>query len=257
MNKTIFFEPSRRIISGRDVTEYVFPFRVVNTDLVGGPDEKLYSSRHTIKVAVTETLSATWEFTDDELHRVMFEYGKRHTIQKLQDGTLREVEELDLHTGNAQYPCPFNPAQIENPMKAVITLELSNKKLMEDPTFLQLAASIIDTRDNINAILHHKYKEKLILIGEERDLLQFFRDAQSNEEFFFRLSALSSASTKMNVECLRRLTGISDTRVKSIQLLEEYLRKSNVSEQSIIDTLRRVPHSLLWVQFCRSSLLEA
>lgn len=240
LNKTIFFEPTRRITSGCDVTEYVFPFRVVDTTLVGGPDEILQSSHHAIKVAVTRTLSSSWDFTDDNLHRVMFEYGKRHVIQKVQDGTLREFEELDLHTANAPCPCPFDPAQIENPMGAVITLESSSKKLMEDSTFLQLAASIIDARDNINAIFHQKHNEKLIIIGEERDLLQFFRDAKSKEEFFFRLSALSNASTKMNVECLRSLAGITDTQVKSIQLLEAYLRKHSILEQRIIDTLRNI-----------------
>jgi hypothetical protein len=242
MNRTIFFEePARRTIPGRDITEYVFSFRLVDSTLVGSPDECSRSSFHSIKVAVTRTLSSCWGFiTDDELHRVMFEYGKRHVVQKILDGTLGEFEELDLHTANAECPCPFDPEKIENPIGAIVKLESTTKKIMEDPSFLQLASSIIDARDNINAIFHQNHKEKLILLGEERDLLQFFRDAQSEEEFFFRLTALANAATKLNITCLRKLTGITDTQVKSIQLLECYLNNFNGPTHHIIDTLRNI-----------------
>ena len=241
MNKTIFFEPTERIISGRDVTEYVFPFHVVNSDFVGSPEEYNRSTHHSIKVAVTRTLSACWGFTtDNELHRVMFEYGKKHVAQKIIDGTLGEFEEIDLHTANAECPCPFDPVRIENPIEAVVTLKSDSKKIMEESFFLQLATAIIDARDNINAIFHYKHKKKLILLNEERDLLQFFRDAQSQEEFFFRLSSLANASTKLNVDCLRKLTGITDTQVKSIQLLESYLSNFGILTDRIIPTLRNI-----------------
>lgn len=242
VNKTIFFEePARRVVSGRDVTEYVFSFRLVDSTLVGSPEESSRSSFRSIKVAVTRTLSACWGFiTDDELHRVMFEYGKRHVVQKIIDGTLGEFEEIDLHTANAECPCPFDPKKIENPIGAIVKLESSSKKIMEDSSTLQLASAIIDARDNINAIFHQTYKEKLILLGEERDLLQFFRDAQSEEEFFFRSSALANAATKLNIPCLRKLTGITDTQVKSIQLLETYLNNFNVATHHVIDTLRNI-----------------
>ncbi len=113
MNKTIFFEPTLRNISGRDVTEYIFPFRIVDPELIGKTDEMSQSFHHTIKVVVSRTLASCWDFNDDQLHRVMFEYGKRHIIQKLRDGTLRKDEELDLHTANAELPCPFDPSRIE------------------------------------------------------------------------------------------------------------------------------------------------
>lgn len=240
MNKTIFFEPTRRVISGRDVTEYVFPFRLVDTELIGTCDEKSRSSHHAITVVVSRTLASCWGFMDDQRHRVMFEYGKRHIIQKVRDGTLGESEELDLHTANVELPCPFDPERIENPIDAVVKLELTEKKIMEDSTLLQIASAIIDTRDNINAIFNLKHKEKLIVLTEERDLLQFFRNAESMEDFFFRLCALANAATQMNLECLRRLTRIEGTHVKSIQLLEAYLDKNGILNQQIIDTLRNI-----------------
>lgn len=240
MNKTILFEPTRRVVSGRDITEYIFPFRLVDTELIGSSDEISRSSRHEITVVVSRTLASCWNFTDDQLHRVMFEYGKRHIVQKVRDGTLGESEELDLHTRNVELPCPFDPGRIENPINAEVQIESTDKKLMEDSTFLQIASAIIDARDNINAIFNVGNKDKLIVLTEERDLLQFFRDAESREDFFYRLCALANAATQMNLKCLRALTQTEDTQVKSIQLLEDYLNKSGVLNPQIIDTLRNI-----------------
>ena len=240
MNKTILFEPTRRVVSGRDVTEYVFPFRLVDTELIGSSDEISRSSRHEITVVVSRTLASCWDFTDDQLHRVMFEYGKRHIVQKVRDGTLGESEELVLHTRNVELPCPFDPGRIENPIDAEVQIKSSDKKLMEDSTFLQIASAIIDARDNINAIFNVGNKDKLIVLTEERDLLQFFRDAESREDFFYRLCALTNAATQMNLKCLRRLAQNENRQVKSIQLLEDYLNKSGVLKPQIIDTLRNI-----------------
>jgi hypothetical protein len=240
VNKTIFFEPTRRVISGRDATEYVFPFRLVDTELIGSPDEISRSSHHKITVVVSRTLAACWGFTDDRQLRVMFEYGKRHIIQKVKDETLRETEELDLHTRNVELPCPFDPERIENPINAQVKIISTNVKIMEDSTLLQIASAIIDARDNINAIFNDRHDEKLIILREERDLLQFFRNAESREDFVFRLCALANAATQMNLQCLRRLTQTEDTQIKSIQLLEDYLNKSCILNPEIIGTLRNI-----------------
>ena len=170
----------------------------------------------------------------------MFEYGKRHIVQKLRDGALGEDEELDLHTANVELPCPFDPARIENPISAVVELNATNKNIMKDSRLLQIASAIIDARDNINAIFNLKHKEKLIILSEERDLLQFFRDAESSEDFFFRLCALANAATKINLECLRRLTQVEDKKIKSIQLLETYLHNNGILNPHIVDTLRNI-----------------
>lgn len=58
MNKTIFFEPTLRNISGRDVTECIFPFRIVDSELIGKTDEMSQSSHHTIKVVVSRTVAS-------------------------------------------------------------------------------------------------------------------------------------------------------------------------------------------------------
>ncbi|MBW1924045.1 MAG: hypothetical protein JRJ35_11280 [Deltaproteobacteria bacterium] len=241
MNKTLYFKtPDSGIVPGRDAIELIFPFRLIDTELIGSPEEERKSTDHQISVVVTGSLAACWDLNDDQRLRVMYEYAKRHVVEKIREGTLREFEEIDLHTRNVELPCPFDPDRIENPMDAIVSVETAEKKFMEDSSVLALASSIIDARDNINAIFNLINKGKLIVLVEERDLLQFFRDVQTKEEFSYRLCALANAATQMNVQCLRQLTKIEDTQVKSIQLLESYLDKIGLQSKEFVNILRNI-----------------
>lgn len=80
----------------------MFPFRLVDTELLGSPEESRKSTQHQISVVVSRTLASCWNLTDDQQMRVMCEYGKRHVIEKIREGTLSGSEEIDLHTGNAE-----------------------------------------------------------------------------------------------------------------------------------------------------------
>lgn len=232
--------PNRGIVPGRDATELIFPFRLIDSGLIGSPEEESKSTYHQISVVVTGSLVACWNLTDDQRLRVMYEYAKRHVVEKIREGTLSEFEEIDLHTRNVELPCPFDPDRIENPINAIVPVEIAKKKFMEDSSFLVLASSIIDARDNINAIFNLLNKDKLIVLVEERDLLQFFRDVETKEEFSYRLCALANAATNMNIQCLRQITEIEDKGVKSIQLLESYLDKIGISNKDSIKTFRKI-----------------
>jgi hypothetical protein len=121
-----------------------------------------------------------------------------------------------------------------------VEVNTGEKDIMQDRAFLQLASSIIDTRDNINALFHEKHKAKLLILGEERDLLQFFRNADSQEEFFFRVCALANVVTKLNIQVLRELTKITDPQIKSIKLFEEYLKKNKMLDNKVIKTFQSI-----------------
>ncbi|MCZ6702293.1 MAG: hypothetical protein O6940_04545 [Ignavibacteria bacterium] len=111
---------------------------------------------------------------------------------------------------------------------------------MEDKSLIQIATSIIDYRDFINAIIKERHKEKLIIFSEERDILQLFRNANSTEEFVFRISALKTLVTNLNEPLLRKITGINDGKVKSISLLEIFLKGFKKFEEEPIATLKSI-----------------
>jgi hypothetical protein len=240
MKKKIAFKTPIPLGRTRDASDYLFPYELVDSTFVGMPEEKSKTSDFDIKVGATRSLVACWNLDNNDLIKVLFEYGKRHIIQKLKDGALSAEEELLLSTSTAEVPCFFDPSRIPNPTGTTVEVDLGGVSFMEDQTFLQLASLIIDHRDNINAIFSSIHKERLILLNEERDLLQLFRDASNSEEFFYRICALANAATNFNIKILRQLTGISDTQIKSISLIENYLEKINFPSPEIIITLRSI-----------------
>ena len=105
---------------------------------------------------------------------------------------------------------------------------------------VQTAAAIINVRDNINALFHQRYDVKLLLLHEERDLIQFSHPAKTREEFVYRVCALANVATNLNIDCLRQLTGNTDSHDKSITLLEQYLQQENRLDIAIINTFRNI-----------------
>ena len=100
--------------------------------------------------------------------------------------------------------------------------------------------SIIEIRDYINAIFKERHGGKLLILKEERDVLQFFISTNSSEEFIYRLSALRNVVTNLNEAILREITKIDDSQVKSLSLLEKYLLTYNNYDDFSIKVFRSI-----------------
>ncbi|MCK4597128.1 hypothetical protein KAU04_03780, partial [bacterium] len=242
--KTVRFYKPIPLPSDRDAVEYRFPFAVIDSSLIGKPEEESETSHHSIKVTITGTLAACWGFgrteSDPVLEKVLFEYGKRHIVEKLHDGILSDKEELLLATGNQPNECPFDPSRISEPSGTSIKVPIHTKGLMQYPEQNQRAEILIERRDYINAIFKERHGSKLLLINEERPLLHFFREANSEDEFTSRVIALANIVGNLNIDILRKITGISDTQVKSISLLDAYLKPIGGNYETIISIFRNL-----------------
>ena len=214
------FGNPQHVLITRDATLYEFPFSVVDKSLAGAPEEETETQQHVVNVEITSTLASCWSLSEPDLVKVLFEYGKRHIVDKLKHGTLRDIEELRLNTHSHPTECPFNPSRISDPNQATINVEISEKTLVQDQTQSQVASTIpnqatinveisektlvldqtqsqlasliIAVRDNINAIFKNKHGGKLFLLSQERTLSELSRKANSQEEFSYRLSALAN-----------------------------------------------------------------
>ena len=219
----------------RDVVEYQFPFTVVDSSLIGAPEEESETRQHTVKVVITGVLDACWGLSQPDIVKVLFEYGKRHIVEKLKDGTLSDKEELRLSDLNPPDKCPFDPSMISDPSQACINVPIPEKVLMQN----RLASSIINARDNINAIFNQRYKERLFRV-QERNISEFFRETDSQEEFSYRVAALANIAGDLNIPILRKITNTSDTSVKSISLLDAYLKAISDKGESVIKVFRNI-----------------
>ena len=125
--KSVSFGNPQHVLITRDATLYEFPFSVVDKSLAGAPEEETETQQHVVNVEITSTLASCWSLSEPDLVKVLFEYGKRHIVDKLKHGTLRDIEELRLNTHSHPTECPFNPSRISDPNQATINVEISEE----------------------------------------------------------------------------------------------------------------------------------
>jgi hypothetical protein len=244
MTKTLTFLESRQVKSGRDATEFFFYFSLIDSELIGSPEERSETQVLKIKVSISGTQKAIWEFQDQDnrinIEKVLFEFGKKHLIEKIKENSVIEEDELWLATDTAPSNCPFDSDRIVYEPNQSFQIEVGDHELMVDGTIIRVATSILETRDYINAILKERHRKKLFIVINERDLLQLFIAAKSTEEFTYRLSGLKNIVVNMNEELLRENTGITDTSVKSISLIDEYLKRYDNYNEMVANVFRNI-----------------
>ena len=153
---------------------------------------------------------------------------------------MTDSEEIFLATYDQPNTCPYNPDRIEDPDKYSEIIEIPEKSLQENINFNQLAAEIIEKRHNINVIFYDKYKCKLFLLKQEKDLLQLFKEANSEEELTYRLCSLANLVTNLNGNKIKEILSSSLKDNKTIDLFEEYLKSLTNNSEDIIKTFRNI-----------------
>lgn len=124
------FDNSLRLRETRDAREYKFPFTVVDSSLIGKPEERYYTKNHIIKTSIDRTLASMWNLFDNliDLEKVLYEYSKRYVKDKLKEGTLRNIEKLELSTSNYPNECPFDPSRIAESGQRSFEIEVKVKE---------------------------------------------------------------------------------------------------------------------------------
>jgi len=229
--KALYIEPTTRLVFG-----FLYWYSILNED--NTTEDK------TIGVFASDILIMTWQISfyerPQDAEKILLQFAKDTVIEKLKEGTLNDHEELVLLTSNQPPTCPFKPNNLLETQLTEFEIETGTKLLMEEIKENKLAASIIELRDRINAVFATKHKENLLLLNQERNLLDFFKTATTEEEFSFRLLSLGQVSRYMNVVVLRNLTSEQNTQLGSIMLLENFLASINKPNKVVTDTLRQI-----------------
>jgi hypothetical protein len=241
MYKRLKLIEANELPTSRDGAYYMYRFSLIDMSLVGQPEEKSSTTYHKIKVGISGTMIAAWMAKQDyiDIQKVCFEYGKRDLIQKTKDGRIQDFQELIITSHDYPNECPFQSKRIQLDIGSVFDFEVS-ERTAEDVSLLEIASTIIESRNSINVILKERYNKVLFLFSEERDLLQLLRPANTIEEFSYRISALKSFATNLNDSLLRELTGVSDNLIQSISLLQKYLQQYDKYDAVIINTFRNI-----------------
>lgn len=128
MRKTLTFDVPRNITPpGLDGIAYRFPFVMVDSEVVGMPDEQQKTTRHRVDVRICRSRRIGWAVSDEELVRVLLEIGKRRILETLQNESLPEGLQIDVTTATHPTQCPFDPSRIASPAGAVIEVEIRSR----------------------------------------------------------------------------------------------------------------------------------
>jgi hypothetical protein len=168
MEKAIVFRTVVRIRSDYivDDVEYGFRFYVVDSSLVGQPEEMSSASHHKIKVTLTYELLINWrldEVSEQDLVKVLFHFARRCVEEKVKNGTLRDYEEL--HLSMAEHPenrCPLDISRIPDPVGFVSRIDIDDQVELQKempvghPNIIVLRERMDDAlaRDDYAGVLH-------------------------------------------------------------------------------------------------------
>ncbi|HEY6153569.1 MAG TPA: hypothetical protein VIW07_07525 [Candidatus Udaeobacter sp.] len=128
-----FGEPENVTNPGQDGVQYSFPFSVIDSALIGAPEQTARTMTHRIIVPISRSRLVSWSVQDDALIKILFEYGKRHVAYLVKSNDLPAEYTIRFPTiTTVSHPdsvCPFDPAVIEEPTGASIAVERAKPQI--------------------------------------------------------------------------------------------------------------------------------
>lgn len=110
-----------------DSRSFLFPFKMVATSMLGLPDEAHATSEHRLIVEISGSRLASWNLSDPDLEKVLFEIGRRVVSKKIVEGEQVRKVLAFVSTESHSGMCPFDPERIPNPKDCVIEVEVERR----------------------------------------------------------------------------------------------------------------------------------
>lgn len=141
MKKRLTFQAYSSALTLSDMIGWTFPFVMVDSDLVGKPEENANTTGHVIRVYASGSLIVTWGFpgnvrgdTDSvessNCMKILFEYGRRYVTKKLEEiGTLPVEDELRLTTYTEGLQI-MDPERIPDPLDQSYEVQVKAQPLI-------------------------------------------------------------------------------------------------------------------------------
>lgn len=205
------------------------------------------NNEYFIKITLTHFALMGWGFIDyldvNKLIKITFPFAVRFITERIKDGTLKEFEEIIISREDNFFPYPFDLNKIDKIEGYEIEFSGENMDIGNRIETNLIADSIIELRDNINALIYFKNKDTLLKLGQERNILSLFRAIDNQEQFSYAIATLGNLVNDLNVDLLRKITGNIDKNIQSFGLLEIFLTKIDNSPNESIEifkTLNRI-----------------
>jgi hypothetical protein len=224
-----YLPPASKMIFG-----YRFIYEIDNGESV---------DHNTIDVFVSDLVAMQWglQFVQNgNAEKILLLLAKDRIIEKVKEGSLNEYEELIMMLKDVPVERPFSTDQYLEVSNALFVVEIATKPLSEVMNNSPRATSIIETIDHINALFQYLEKDDLLVIHQVRDILCFFKEVKTQDEFVSAIASLFNIVGCINVKKLRALLSDPNNKDHSITLLEKYLTSQSMNCVEVVKVFRAI-----------------
>jgi hypothetical protein len=181
------------------------------------------TQKHKVTITTSGTLEAIWSRPPDQLIITTLSSAASLILQAARDQALDRLDSINLNTYTAQKTPPAEPLLLPG---ALIPIGASRPTTAGTGTLSFLADDIAEIRDQINALSRDLYGDRLLLLPQERAILDVYRPTQSTEEFRNRVQSLAGICTALNKDLIGKELGLSSTTDQgSLLLLDKLVTK--------------------------------
>jgi len=200
-----------------------------------------------IKITLTYFVLMGWGYNKNldikNLIKITFPFAVKFISERVKDGTLKEFEEIIISREDNFFPYPFDIQKVDKIEGYEIQFLGEKVDIGKRIQTNLIADTIIELRDNINALIYSKENDILLKLGQERNILHLFRAIDNQEQFSYAISTLGNLVNDLNVSLLRKMTANNEKNKKSFALLEQFLNTiDNTPNESleIFKTINRI-----------------
>ncbi len=199
-----------------------------------------------LKITLTRYVLIQWKVSEnletENLIKLTFPFAIKLISEKVKDRTLKEFEEKVITTEDkiVSYPFDINKIKKIEGYKIDFSDSESDNDIGSRIEINILADSIIELRDNINAIIYAKEKDILLKLGQERNILYLFRKIENREQFFFAIATLGNLVTDINSKLLKKILNNHEKNLKSITLLEHFLTNIENKKYQAVEIFKTI-----------------
>ncbi|MDB5978154.1 MAG: hypothetical protein JWR07_4914 [Nevskia sp.] len=183
-------------------------------------------------VQVSGTLEATWRLPPAQMGEVAAALALPVILEHAREGTLDALEPFKLNT----YTAPRDPPaerEVEGSMHPLP--QIAQQQLSRQISFL--SEDISEVRDQINALAKSLWGDRILLLSQERPLLDMYKSAENQTDFRARIQSLGIIAKDLNRPVLAKVANLSDFgNVGDFILLENALQTLALPDQTLVIT---------------------
>lgn len=152
-----------------------------------------------------------------------------YVLELAREDQLAELSPFKLNTYSAPKFPPEEPRIEAGTVQAVVTATVGPS--VSSLTFL--SEDISEVRDQINALAKNLWGDRILLLSQERPLLDMYKNAKSAEDFRARIQSLGIIVKDLNRPPLAKAAGVADPKDVGDFILLEGALKSIAAESEV------------------------